>query len=61
MKTIESTLLVELADQWLEEVERIEDSLRDNDCASAAVASGIESVRACAKELKEVAATGKLP
>jgi len=59
--TVDSSILIELAKQWDESVERIKRALENDDCASAAIASGVEVVKACAAELRLVATTGRLP
>jgi len=63
--TVDSSILLELAKQWVESVERIEEALDGDDCASRetleAITSGVDAVKACAAELRLVATTGRLP
>jgi hypothetical protein len=59
--TVDSSMLLELTDRWLKSAERIEHALAGDPYASAAVLPGVQSVRACAEELKKVVALGRLP
>jgi hypothetical protein len=63
--TVDSSILIELAKQWDESAEQIEEALIDNDCASRetleAITSGVDAVKACAAELRLIATTGRLP